>query len=185
MSTPLKKTHSPILLSPHWLIAAMVLIVVSANVLVQFPIGEWLTWGAVTYPVAFLITDIANRFHGLKIARRVLYVGFFMAVILSFYFSTVRIALASGTAFLIAQLLDVQVFDRLRDGSWWQAPLVSTSIGSIVDTTLFFTIAFYGTAVPWISLAFGDFIVKFVLALLMLVPFSVAHKSYLATTRSS
>jgi len=165
--------------------AAMVLIVVSANVLVQYPIGDWLTWGAVTYPLAFLVTDIANRFHGPAVARRVLYIGFFFAVILSVYFSTIRIALASGTAFLIAQLLDVQVFDRLRDGTWWRAPLVSTSLGSGVDTALFFTIAFYGTTVPWVTLGIGDFVVKFVLALLMLIPFSVAYKSYFAPIRSS
>ncbi len=164
--------------------AAMVVIVVSANVLVQYPIGDWLTWGAVTYPVAFLVTDVANRFHGPTVARRVLYIGFFFAVVLSVYFSTIRIALASGTAFLIAQLLDVQVFDRLRDGTWWQAPLVSTSLGSVVDTALFFSIAFYGTAVPWVTLGVGDFVVKFALALLMLIPFSVAYKSYFAPVRS-
>lgn len=171
----------PTYLLPQWLIVAMVLIVVSANVLVQYPINQWLTWGAVTYPISFLITDLANRFHGPAIARRVLYVGFIIAVLLSIYFATARIALASGSAFLIAQLLDVQVFDRLRNKVWWQPPFVSSLLGSAVDTALFFTIAFYGTAIPWVTLAIGDFIVKVVLALLMLIPFSVAYKTYVAT----
>ena len=168
----------PALLLPHWLIVAMVLVVVSANILVQFPINDWLTWGAATYPISFLITDLANRFHGTKIARRVLYVGFFIAVVLSIYFATARIAAASGTAFLIAQLLDVQVFDRLRNSEWWKAPLISSVLGSAVDTALFFSIAFYGTTLPWVTLAVGDFLVKIVLALLMLIPFSVAYRSY-------
>lgn len=162
----------------------MVVIVVSANVLVQFPINDWLTWGAATYPVSFLITDIANRFHGPKIARKVLYVGFFIAVILSIYFSTVRIALASGTAFLIAQLLDVRIFDQLRSDVWWKAPLISSLVGSAVDTALFFSIAFYATTVPWVTLAIGDFVVKIVVAQIMLIPFSIAYKSYLEATRS-
>lgn len=185
MIAPPEKTNAPAVLLPRFLTAAMVSVVVSANVLVQFPISDWLTWGAATYPVSFLITDIANRVHGPAVARKVLYVGFFIAVILSAYMATVRIALASGTAFLIAQLLDVQVFDRLRDTDWWKAPLVSSFIGSAVDTALFFTIAFYGTTVPWVTLAIGDFLVKIVLALLMLVPFFVAYKSYLATDRSN
>lgn len=161
---------------PVKLTAAMVAVVVSANVLVQFPINQWLTWGAATYPVSFLITDLSNRFYGVSVARRVLYVGFFIAVILSIFLATPRIAIASGTAFLLAQLLDVQVFDRLRHGSWWKAPLISSFIGSAVDTALFFTIAFYGTEVPWVTLAIGDFSVKIVLALLMLVPFFIAQK---------
>lgn len=176
---------SPALLRPHWLIVAMVVIVVSANILVQFPINDWLTWGAATYPVSFLVTDLANRFHGVKIARRVLYVGFFVAVVLSIYFATARIAVASGTAFLIAQLLDVQVFDRLRNSAWWKAPLVSSLLGSAVDTALFFTIAFYGTALPWVTLAIGDFLVKIVLALAMLIPFSVAYRSFREDKRQS
>lgn len=172
------KAPSP--LRPLPLTAAMVLVVVSANILVQFPINDWLTWGAATYPISFLITDITNRFHGPTIARRVLYVGFLIAVVLSVYFATVRIALASGTAFLIAQLLDVYVFDRLRNSEWWKAPLISSFLGSAVDTALFFTIAFYGTTVPWITLAAGDFAVKIALALLMLIPFFAANRSYAA-----
>ena len=167
---------------PHSLITAMVVVVVSANVLVQFPINQWLTWGALTYPISFLITDIANRFHGPKVARKVLYVGFIIAVLLSIYFATPRIALASGTAFLIAQLLDVSIFDRLRNNVWWQPPLISSLFGSAVDTALFFSIAFYGTAVPWVTLAIGDFFVKVILALIMLIPFSVAYKRYVKLT---
>lgn len=166
------------MLLPYRLTAAMVVIVVSANVLVQYPISNWLTWGAATYPISFLITDIANRFHGPAVARRVLYVGFFIAVILSIYLATARIALASGTAFLIAQLLDVQIFDRLRNGAWWKAPLISSLFGSAVDTALFFSIAFYGTTLPWVTLALGDFVVKIILALVMLIPFSIARKKY-------
>lgn len=172
------------LLLPLRLTAAMVVIVVSANILVQFPINNWLTWGAATYPISFLITDITNRFHGPTVARRVLYVGFLLAVILSVYFATARIALASGSAFLIAQLLDVRIFDHLRNGVWWKAPLISSVVGSAVDTALFFAIAFYGTTVPWVTLAVGDFLVKIVLALIMLIPFSVAYRSFAESKHS-
>lgn len=164
--------------SPIYLISAMIVIVVSANFLVQFPINDWLTWGALTYPVCFLINDLANRFHGPKVARKVLYVGFVIAVLLSSVVATLRIALASGTAFLISQLLDVYVFDRLRHRIWWQPPFVSSVLGSVVDTALFFSIAFYATAVPWVTLAIGDFGVKLVLSLLMLVPFRIVQTAY-------
>lgn len=177
----LKNTFLPL---PRGLTAAMVIIVVSANVLVQFPISNWLTWGAATYPISFLVTDIANRFHGPNVARKVLYAGFFVAVIISAYLATPRIAVASGIAFLIAQLLDVQIFDRLRADLWWKAPLVSSVVGSAIDTALFFTIAFFGTAMPWVTLAIGDFMVKIAIAILMLVPFSVANRSYSASIRS-
>lgn len=173
-----------IMFLPLRLTAAMVVIVVSANILVQFRINDWLTWGAATYPVSFLITDITNRFHGPAVARRVLYVGFLLAVILSVYFATARIALASGAAFLIAQLLDVRIFDHLRNGTWWKAPLISSVVGSALDTALFFTIAFYGTTVPWVTLAVGDFLVKIVLALIMLIPFSVAYRSFAESKHS-
>jgi len=165
-------------ISPNHLTATMVVIVVSANFLVQFPINDWLTWGAITYPVCFLITDLANRFHGPKVARKVLYIGFIIAVFLSAVVATPRIALASGTAFLVSQLLDVYVFDRLRHRIWWQPPFVSSVLGSIVDTALFFAIAFYGTTVPWVTLAIGDFGVKLVLSLLMLVPFGMVRTAY-------
>ena len=157
--------------SPASLTVAMTVVVVSANVLVQFPINRWLTWGALTYPISFLITDLANRFHGPAKARRVLYVGFVCAVSLSAYFATPRIAIASGTAFLIAQLLDVKIFDKLRKRVWWQAPIASSTVGSAVDTLLFFSIAFYATGVPWPTLALGDFGLKLGLALMLLLPF--------------
>lgn len=155
-----------------WGVLAMAVIVAASNVLVQYPINDWLTWGAFTYPVAFLVTDLTNRALGPQKARQVVFVGFALAVVLSILLATPRIALASGTAFLIAQLLDVSIFDRLRrTGSWWTAPLVSSSVASAVDTALFFSIAFAGTAVPWVTLGLGDYAVKLALALSMLVPF--------------
>lgn len=153
-------------------IAAMVAVVAASNVLVQFPIGEWLTWGAFTYPVAFLITDLTNRAFGPATARKVVCAGFALAVLLSIWLATPRIALASGAAFLAAQLLDVRIFDRLRrSGTWWLPPLASSSIASALDTALFFSIAFAGTAAPWITLGIGDYAVKLAVALAMLVPF--------------
>lgn len=155
-------------------VAAMTVIVVASNYLVQFPVNDWITWGAFTYPVAFLVTDLTNRTFGPARARQVVYVGFVLAVILSIALATPRIALASGTAFLVAQLLDVRIFDRLKErGGWWTAPLISSTIGSAVDTALFFSIAFAGTTVPWVTLGLGDFAVKLVLALSMLIPFRV------------
>jgi queuosine precursor transporter len=152
-------------------VAAMTLIVVASNILVQFPVNDWLTWGAFTYPLAFLVTDLANRRLGPAAARRVVYVGFALAVLCSAVLATPRIALASGTAFLVAQLLDVVVFDRLRRGIWWRAPLVSSVLGSTIDTALFFTLAFAATGLPWIGWAMGDLAVKFAVALAMLIPF--------------
>ena len=152
-------------------VAAMTLIVVASNILVQYPVNDWLTWGAFTYPLAFLVTDLANRRLGPAAARRVVYVGFALAVLCSAVLATPRIALASGTAFLVAQLLDVVVFDRLRRGTWWRAPLVSSVLGSTIDTALFFTLAFAATGLPWIGWAIGDLAVKFAVALAMLIPF--------------
>jgi len=152
-------------------VAAMAAIVTASNFLVQYPINDWLTYGALTYPMAFLVTDLTNRSLGPTAARRVIYVGFAVAVALSLTLATPRIALASGSAFLVAQLLDVFVFNRLRRRAWWQAPLVSSVFGSIVDTAIFFSLAFAGTAVPWVSLAVGDLGVKLGLALFMLIPF--------------
>ncbi len=152
----------------------MIAVILSSNILVQYPLNDWLTWGAITYPFAFLITDLVNRFHGLKTARQVIYVGFVAAVILSAVFADVRIALASGTAFLCAELVDAHIFDRLRKKVWWQPPLVSTLAGSALDTAIFFSLAFYGTSVPWVTLALGDFGVKLVLAVLTLLPFRLA-----------
>jgi hypothetical protein len=154
-------------------IAAMSIIVAVSNYAVQFPINDWLTFGALTYPVTFLVTDLTNRAFGAAATRRVVYVGFTFAVILSIWLATPRIALASGSAFLIAQLSDVFIFDRLRNRPWWQAPLGSSAIASVLDTTLFFSLAFAGTGVPWQTLAMGDLVAKFTIAACMLIPFRV------------
>ena len=161
----------------------MGLIVLISNFLVQFPVKyygleEILTYGAFSYPVAFLITDLANRSFGKLIARKIVYFGFTIGILFTLIFSTsfsdlisIRIAIGSGTAFIIAQLLDVQVFDKLRRKTWFVAPLFSSLIGSTVDTFLFFSISFYGTGVPWVTLSLGDLGVKILIALIMLVPF--------------
>ena len=158
-------------------------IVAISNFLVQFPVNylgleNILTYAAFTYPITFLITDLANRKYGKIIARRVVYFGFFIGIILTLYFSTnfedlisIRIAIGSGAAFLVAQLLDVRVFDLLRKKIWNIAPLSSSLLGSLIDTFLFFSISFYNTDVPWITLAMGDFIVKVLISLVMLIPF--------------
>ncbi|WP_439816062.1 queuosine precursor transporter [Zavarzinia sp. CC-PAN008] len=157
-------------------VAAMVAVVVASNILVQYPVqalglAEVLTWGAFTYPLAFLVTDVTNRALGPQAARRAVYAGFAVAVVLSIWLADPRIALASGTAFLLGQLLDISVFNRLRRQSWWRAPLVSSSLGSIADTALFFSLAFAGTEVPWVTLALGDLAVKLAFAVLLLAPF--------------
>jgi uncharacterized PurR-regulated membrane protein YhhQ (DUF165 family) len=152
-------------------IVAMVAIVALSNYAVQFPINDWLTWGALTYPVAFLVTDLTNRTLGPAAARKVIYAGFALAVVLSVWLATPRIAIASGSAFLVAQLLDIAVFNRLRAGVWWRAPLASSTLGSIVDTALFFSIAFAGSGLPWMTWALGDFGAKMAMAGLMLLPF--------------
>jgi len=158
-------------------------VVVLSNYLVQFPIKyfglqEVLTYGAFSYPIAFLITDLSNRRYGKNNAKKVVYLGFLLGVFLTFYFSTnyndlisIRIAAGSGTAFLIAQLVDVNIFDNLRYKVWYAAPLTSSLIGSIIDTFIFFSIAFYGTGINWISLSLGDLFVKIFVALMMLIPF--------------
>lgn len=166
-------------------VVAMALVVTASNILVQYPINDLLTWGAFTYPVAFLITDLTNRALGPARARKVVYVGFAFAVVLSLYFADPRIAIASGSAFLIAQLLDISVFDRLRKQAWWLAPVASSTIASALDTLIFFWLAFadtglpftilgigFGeTGVPWQTLALGDYLVKIGVALAMLLPF--------------
>ncbi len=154
-------------------VIAMAVVVTVSNVAVQYPINDWLTWGALTYPVAFLVTDLTNRSLGTAMARRVVYVGFACAVVLSIYFADWRIALASGSAFLVAQLLDIAIFDRLRKAAWWQAPLVSSGLASAVDTALFFSLAFAGTGLPWVTWAIGDYGAKIAMALLLLLPFRV------------
>ena len=199
------RTHLPGIL-------VMAAIVVASNILVQFLFGQWLTWGAFTYPLAFLVTDVMNRVYGVRAARRVVAAGFVVGVICSLIGTqimlqgdgytypavTLRIAIGSGLAFLTAQLMDIAVFDRLREGRWWRAPLASTLVGSSLDTALFFTIAFSaalvwlepgndvswaGEALPllgvgpmvplWVSLAVADWLVKLVLAILALVPFRI------------
>ncbi|WP_371225162.1 queuosine precursor transporter [Roseovarius sp. 2305UL8-3] len=189
-------------------VIAMAAIVVASNILVQFLFGQWLTWGAFTYPLAFLVTDIMNRVYGREAARGVVLVGFVVGVICSFIGTqitgeygplvTLRIAIGSGIAFLTAQLIDISIFNRLRDGTWWRAPVVSSIVGSTIDTALFFTIAFSsaliwlepgndvswaGEVLPllgvgpmaplWVSLAVADWMVKLSLALLALVPFRI------------
>ena len=161
----------------------MGVIVLASNYLVQFPIKyyeleEILTYGAFSYPIAFLITDLANRSYGKEIAKRTVYVGFVIGIVFTFFFSTnftdlisVRIAIGSGIAFLVAQLLDVQIFDKLRKKKWFVAPLTSSFIGSTVDTFLFFSISFYATGIPWVTLSLGDLTVKIFVALVMLIPF--------------
>ena len=161
----------------------MGVVVLSSNYLVQFPIKyygleEILTYGAFSYPVAFLITDLANRSYGKMVARKIVYIGFAIGVSFTLLFSTnfadlisVRIAIGSGTAFLVAQLLDVQIFDHLRKKKWFIAPITSSFIGSTVDTFLFFSISFYATGIPWITLSLGDLAVKIFVALIMLIPF--------------
>ena len=161
----------------------MGVIIILSNYLVQFPINKFqlqniLTYGAFSYPIAFLITDLANRSYGKMIARKIVYIGFVIGIIFTILFSTnftdlisIRIAIGSGLAFLIAQLLDVQIFDRLRKKKWFVAPLTSSLIGSTVDTFLFFSVAFYGTGVPWVTLSFGDLSIKVFVALIMLIPF--------------
>ena len=152
-------------------IAAMVVVVAGSNVAVQYPINDWLTWGAFTYPVAFLVTDLTNRRLGPAKAREVAYVGFALAVLLSIVLATPRIALASGSAFVTAQLLDIAVFNRLRRLPWWQAPLASSGIASVWDTAVFFSLAFAGTGLPWVTWALGDLGAKAAMALLLLLPF--------------
>lgn len=163
-------------------VAAMVAVVAASNYLVQFPVNDWITWGAFTYPVAFFVTDLTNRRFGPAAARRVVIAGFVLAVILSIWLATPRIALASGSAFLVAQLLDVQIFNLLRQRTWWLPPFVSSLLASAVDTAMFFAIAFAGTEVPWVTLGLGDYAVKLGLAVVMLLPYGGALKLGAART---
>ena len=168
----------------------MGVVVLSSNYLVQFPINyygldEILTYGAFSYPIAFLITDLANRSFGKFVARKIVYFGFFLGISFTILFSTdfadyisIRIAIGSGFAFLVAQLLDVQIFDKLRKKEWFVAPLTSSIIGSTVDTFLFFSISFYATGIPWVTLSLGDLAVKVMVALIMLIPFRLLLKTF-------
>ena len=159
----------------NWFVAgvvAMAVVVAVSNYLVQFQINDWLTWASFSYPVAFLVTDLINRRLGPSQARRVVYVGFACGVALSLLASTPRIALASGTAFLLAQLADVWLYNRLRGlATWWQTPLISSTVASVLDTVLFFSLAFAFTEVPWVTLAIGDYGAKVAVACAMLIPF--------------
>ena len=158
-------------------------VIIISNYLVQFPINKFnlqdvLTYGAFSYPITFLITDLANRRFGKKEARKLVYIGFVVGILLTIFVSTnfqdiisIRIAIGSGTAFLVAQLIDIEIFQRLRNNAWFIAPITSSTLGSIIDTFLFFSISFLGTGIPWVTLAFGDLFVKFLMALLMLIPF--------------
>ena len=163
----------------------MGLVVVISNYLVQFPVqlmglNEILTYGAFSYPVTFLITDLANRAYGKAVAKKVVYVGFVIGILLTLFVSTnfediisIRIAIGSGVAFFVAQNLDIQIFDQLRKKSWFVAPLYSSTFGSLTDTFLFFSISFYATGIPWITLALGDLAVKLIITLVMLIPFKL------------
>ena len=171
-------------------------VVLASNYLVQFPIKYYdldkiLTYGAFSYPIAFLITDLANRSYGKIVARKIVYIGFVIGIAFTFFFSTnfsdlisIRIAIGSGTAFLVAQLIDVNIFDKLRNKIWFAAPLISSLIGSTIDTFLFFSISFYGTGINWITLSFGDLFVKIFVALAMLIPFRLllSHVQETSTT---
>jgi len=164
-------------------------VVLVSNFLVQFPVKfygleEILTYGAFTYPIAFLITDLANRSFGKIIAKKIVYFGFAIGILFTLIFSTnfsdlisIRIAVGSGTAFIVAQLIDVQIFDKLRKNAWFIAPLFSSLIGSTVDTFLFFSISFYGTGIPWVTLSLGDLAVKIFIASMMLIPFRLLLKT--------
>jgi uncharacterized PurR-regulated membrane protein YhhQ (DUF165 family) len=165
-------------------VAAMTIVVAASNYLVQWPINDWLTWGALTYPVAFLVTDVTNRVHGPAMARKVVYAGFACAVVLSILLASPRIALASGSAFLCAQLMDVFVFNRLRNRVWWLPPFVSTVLGSVLDTGLFFSLAFAGEDLPWVTWALGDFGVKLAMGLLLVAPFRALVSLTMAATPS-
>ena len=168
----------------------MGLVVLASNYLVQFPVNYYglqdiLTYGAFSYPVAFLITDLANRSYGKLIAKKIVYIGFIIGILFTLFFSTnfsdlisIRIAIGSGVAFIVAQLMDVQIFDKLRERKWFIAPLISSLVGSTIDTFLFFSISFYATGVPWFTLAIGDLMIKIIVALIMLIPFRLLTRTF-------
>ena len=174
---------------------SMAFVVALSNYLVQFPVQYFnlenlLTYGAFSYPIAFLITDLSNRRYGKAKAKKIVYLGFALGLFLTLYFSTnfsdlisIRIVIGSGVAFLTAQLIDVNIFDKLRKKKWFIAPLTSSFVGSVIDTFLFFSIAFYGTGINWISLSIGDFIVKVIIALIMLIPFKILIKHIREVTK--
>ena len=163
--TPLLRLWRPIL--------AMLVVIVASNYLVQFAINDWLTWGAFTFPVAFLVTDLTNRAIGAEAARRVAWTGFATAVLVSLALAPWRIAVASGVAFILGQLLDIVAFNRLRTLSWWKAPLIGSFVASVVDTGIFFFLAFAGSDMDWLMLATGDLGIKWLMAALLLAPYRI------------
>jgi len=162
---------------PWHYVLAMAIIVAASNYLVSIPINEWLVWGSLTYPVAFLVTDLTNRLYGAVTARKVVFVGFVVGVALSLYLADPRIAFASGTAFLLSQLLDVSVFNKLRQHIWWVAPIVSSALSSFVDNTLFWVLAFFGDGDWWYKPMVTDLLVKWGVALAALIPYGVILKT--------
>jgi hypothetical protein len=162
-NTPMMTLWRPIL--------AMLIVITSSNYLVQFPINDWLTWGAFTFPVAFLVTDLTNRAVGNVAARRVAWVGFAIAVLVSLALAPWRIAVASGVAFILGQLLDIVAFNKLRAMAWWKAPLIGSVVASVVDTGVFFFLAFAGSDMDWLMLAAGDLSIKWLMAALLLAPY--------------
>lgn len=165
-------------------VLAMGMVVLSSNILVQYAINDWLTWGAITYPFAFLVTELVNRAFGPAQARRVAWVGFAVAVAASAMLAPVRIAAASGLAFLLSQMLDISVFDRLRKSHWWRAPLIATMLAAVLDTCVFWGVGFAGEDLPWVTWALGDLGVKLVMAVCLLLPFRLLIGKH-ATTNAA
>ncbi len=179
-------------------IIAMAGVILLSNILVQIPVdylllvagnninlADILTWGAFSYPVAFLVIDTTNRIHGAKSARIIVYIGFMTGVILSLIFADPRIALASGTAFLISQMLDIILFDKLRNKTWWKAPVISSFAASFIDTIIFFSLAFAGTGWPWVNWALGDFTAKLIMIAILLYPFKLLIAFYPSTSKAA
>jgi len=178
MTPPLTvASRTPLLIA----IAAMVVVVLSSNILVQYAINDWLTWGAITYPFAFLVSELVNRGFGPVQARRVAWVGFAVAVAASLVLAPARIAMASGLAFACSQMLDITVFDRLRHSRWWRAPLIATVLAACLDTAIFWSVGFAGEELPWVTWALGDLGVKLVLGVCLLLPFRLLMGKVVAT----
>jgi len=162
-------------------IIAMCMVSTASDILVGYPINNWLTWGHFSFPISFFIGDLINRRLGAVHARKVVYVGFAVAVVLSFWLASPRIALASGSAFIVGQLVNISIFDHLRHRNWWHAPLISSSIASTVDTVIFYSIAFVGTGLPWISWSIGDYAIKLISAAFLILPYFVITKRLWST----
>jgi uncharacterized PurR-regulated membrane protein YhhQ (DUF165 family) len=173
---PSRATWRPLALA----IFAMGVIVLASNILVQFPLNDWLTWGAFTYPAAFLVSELVNRWFGPGLARRVAWAGFAVAIAASLLLAPPRIAIASACAFIAAQLLDIHVFDRLRQGQWWRAPAVATVLAAVLDTAVFWSLAFAGEDLPWLTWAAGDLSVKLAVGVGLLLPFRLLMRRHLA-----